>query len=89
MSRAISEKLRALVAKRAQHSCEYCRIHEGDLVFSAQVDHIISVKHGGPTGAANLAYSCLICNVNKGSDIATVLLPDTNPVRFFNPRLDN
>ena len=88
MSRTIPEKLRALIAHRAGYACEYCLMQEKDLVLSAQVDHIISIKHDGPTESENLAYSCLICNTNKGSDIATVLLPDTQLMRFFNPRKD-
>lgn len=88
MSRTIPEKLRASVARRAGYCCEYCLMHEDDLVLSAQIDHIISIKHEGPTEPGNLAYSCLICNTNKGSDIATVFLPDEKLVRFFNPRKD-
>lgn len=88
MSRSISEKLRAFVALRAGYVCEYCLMHENDLVLGAQIDHIISIKHEGPSDPENLAYSCLICNVNKGSDIATILLPDDKLIRFFNPRKD-
>ncbi|MFQ5652963.1 MAG: HNH endonuclease [bacterium] len=36
-------------------------IHEEDTFFHCQVDHIISLKHGGPTDADNLAYACVIC----------------------------
>lgn len=86
--RSISEKLRAFVARRAAHRCEYCLMHEDDLVLSAHIDHILSVKHHGATEPDNLAYSCLVCNANKGSDIATVLLPDRELVRFFSPRID-
>jgi len=52
------------------------------------VDHIISEKHGGPTEEANLAYACLICNRNKGSDIASLLPGATTLVQFFSPRTD-
>ncbi|MFN4255917.1 MAG: HNH endonuclease [Saprospiraceae bacterium] len=88
MSRFIPDKMRAFVAERADHICEYCLIHEDDLVFSGQIDHIISLKHGGPTHPDNLAYSCIICNGNKGSDVGSVLLPLQVFVRFFNPRSD-
>ena len=40
------------------------------------------------SGSDNLAYACPICNINKGSDIATVLSDIRLPVRFYNPRLD-
>ena len=65
----ISVALRRTVAKRANRLCEYCLIHEDDTYFGCQVDHIISEKHDGPTDESNLAYACLYCNRNKGSDI--------------------
>ncbi|WP_409014616.1 HNH endonuclease [Emticicia sp. 21SJ11W-3] len=89
MSRYISEALRNKVAKRALFRCEYCRIHSGNSFFVFHIDHIVSLKHGGPTTAENLAYTCQICNNNKGSDIATFLEEPNIPVRFFNPRIDN
>ncbi len=88
MSRNIPEKLKSLVAKRAGHACEYCLVHQDDLIFGCQIDHILSIKHGGKTLPDNLAYSCLVDNVNKGSDLGTVLLPGKKPIRFFNPRTD-
>jgi len=88
MSRSTPEKIRLAVAERAGFRCEYCLIHESDLVVGAHIDHIISIKHGGSSTLQNLAYSCLICNVNKGSDVATMLLPSEKLVRFFNPRKD-
>ncbi|MCF8246123.1 MAG: HNH endonuclease [Saprospiraceae bacterium] len=88
MSRNIPEKLRVMVANRADHVCEYCLMHQDDLVFGCQIDHILSLKHGGETLPENLAYSCLTDNINKGSDIGTVLLPDRKLTRFFNPRED-
>jgi hypothetical protein len=37
----------------------------------------------------NLAFSCAICNGNKGSDIGTILNKKDVFVRFFDPRTDN
>ena len=51
-----------------------------------QLEHIISLKHGGKTLLENLAYACPICNSNKGADIGTVLEDEDTMVRFFNPR---
>lgn len=80
--------LRRRVVARANRVCEYCLIHEDDTFFGCEVDHIISQKHGGPTEEDNLALACLICNRNKGSDIAS-LSPETGElVRLFNPRTD-
>ena len=84
----IRVSLRRLVAARADNLCEYCLLHEDDMLFGCEVDHIISEKHGGLTQEENLAYACFSCNRNKGSDIAS-LIPDTQRlVRFFAPRQD-
>ena len=88
MSSYVSDDLRELVAAGAGRLCEYCLIHKEDTFFQCQVDHIVSVKHGGQTEAENLAYACAICNRNKGSDVGSVLLPSRKFTRFFNPRAD-
>ena len=69
----ISESLRRLVTTRACGICEYCLIHEDDTFFGCEIDHIISLKHGGETVESNLAYACLACNRHKGTDIGSVL----------------
>jgi len=88
MSRGISKNLRYLVASRAGYICEYCHIKEDESFFSLEIDHIISLKHQGSTTSDNLAFSCYPCNNNKGSDIGTVLLPERDFIRLFNPRED-
>jgi hypothetical protein len=84
----VGEELRRLVAARAEHICEYCLIHEDDTFLGCEVDHIISVKHGGPTVADNLTYACAFCNRQKGSDIGSILWRTGEFIRFFNPRTD-
>ncbi len=81
--------LRQFVRTRAKSLCEYCLIREEDTYFGCQVDHIISEKHGGSTQEDNLAYACLYCNRNKGSDIGSILWQPRRFCRFFNPRLDH
>ncbi len=88
MSRYISEDLRNLVVARAEYLCEYCLIHEDDTFFGCHIDHVISVKHGGPTEPDNLAYACAFCNRQKGSDIGSILWQTGEFIRFFNPRTD-
>lgn len=88
MSSYISEYLRRLIAARAEYLCEYCLVHEDDMLFGCEVDHIISVKHNGPTEADNLAYACAFCNRQKGSDIGSILWRTGEFIRFFNPRID-
>ena len=50
MSIYVSEELRQFVAARAQYLCEYCLIHEEDTYVGCQIDHIVSLKHGGDRG---------------------------------------
>ena len=88
MTSPVSEQLRRLVRSRAQRVCEYCLIHEDDTFFGCEVDHIISQKHGGPTEPDNLAYACLPCNRQKGSDVASIHWPTGEIVRLFHPRRD-
>lgn len=88
MRRKISKRLRELVAQRAGYRCEYCLIHESDTFYGCQLEHIISLKHGGTNDPDNLAYACAFCNYAKGTDIATFLDDTDHPVRLFNPRRD-
>lgn len=84
----IRAELRRLVIARAEHLCEYCLLHEDDMLFGGEVDHIISEKHGGLTRADNLAYACFSCNRSKGSDIGSLTPTAGKLVRFFAPRRD-
>ncbi len=88
MSRTyISRELRRLVAQRANDTCEYCLISKDDS-GGCHVDHIISLKHGGETTPENLAYACMYCNLNKGTDLGSIIWRSGELVRFFNPRCD-
>lgn len=88
MSRYIADSIRQAVAERADDRCEYCQTHRDDAFYSFQIDHIISLKHGGETSLDNLAFSCFPCNLNKSSDVGTILLPQQIFIRLFNPRTD-
>lgn len=87
MARWISAELRQTVADRAKQLCEYCLIAEADTFYGCEVDHIISLKHGGTTAPDNLAYACALCNRAKGSDIGSIVTSGEF-TRFFNPRTD-
>jgi 5-methylcytosine-specific restriction endonuclease McrA len=78
--------LQQVVWQRAQHRCEYCQFPADISLLPFQIDHIIAVKHGGPTTAENLALSCERCNSHKGPNIAGYL--EGNHVPLFNPRKD-
>lgn len=88
MSSYIADSLKKQVIDRANYRCEYCLQPDLFAYISHQIDHIISIKHGGENNLDNLAYACFQCNVNKGSDIGTVLLPDRTLIRLYNPRID-
>jgi hypothetical protein len=84
----IPAALRREVRDRAQSRCEYCLYPEAFAFVSYCIDHIISEKHGGKTVSENLAYSCADCNLQKGSDLASLDPTDGALVRLFNPRVD-
>src|SRR5580658_8581254 len=89
MAGEITEALRRLVSGRAGHLCEYCLVHESDLYHGCEVDHVISLKHGGLTVPENLALACFHCNRHKGTDIASLSARTGGVVRFYNPRTDS
>lgn len=87
MARLISAELRQTIAARASLLCEYCCIAEADTFYGCEVDHIISLKHGGSSEPDNLAYACALCNRAKGSDVGSISTSG-ELTRFFNPRTD-
>jgi hypothetical protein len=88
MTHYINYDLRQQVAQRANFICEYCLLHDDESHFGSEVDHIISLKHGGVTEFVNLAYACLRCNRRKGTDLGSINWQTGQLVRFFNPRAD-
>jgi len=88
MSQRVSAVLRRIVQVRASGKCEYCLVHEQDSHFSHPPDHIVAQKHRGPTNDTNLAWACYLCNLLKGSDIASIDIESGQMVRLFNPRSD-
>jgi hypothetical protein len=84
----LSAGVRQLVAARAHYLCEYCLIAEDDTFIGCEVDHIISLKHGGSSEAENLAYACFFCNRQKGSNIGSISRQSGEFIRFFHPRTD-
>ena len=88
MNRPVSVRLRRLIIQRAHGICEYCLIHQADACFSFHIDHIVSRKQRGPTTSANLALSCLRCNVAKGTDPGAFIGRPPRLVRLYHPRQD-
>lgn len=84
----ISITTRLYVAERANEKCEYCRTLDQVSLHSFHVDHIIAIKHDGTDDMSNLAWSCLSCNLHKGSDVASYDRETGKLNPFFNPRND-
>jgi hypothetical protein len=82
------EAVRKLVESRACRKCEYCLLHRTDAGLPHQIDHVISRKHGGSSEPDNLAFACYLCNLYKGSDIASIHPRTRELVRLFHPRQD-
>ncbi len=78
--------LRRLVSERAAGRCEYCLVHEDDVLLPHQPDHIIAEQHGGETLAENLALACIHCNRRKGPNIASLDSVSGLLTPLFNPR---
>lgn len=89
MSRYISAKHRKYVQERANNTCEYCKVPDMFSFIGYEIDHIISIKHGGVNEVENLAWACALRNMFKGTDVGTLLPPANEFVRLFNPRIDD
>ena len=86
--RYIPAALRLQISKRASGRCEYCLVHEDDVIAPHEPDHITAGQHGGSTSDENLAYACFHCNRFKGTNLASID-PETRQKTFlFNPRRD-
>jgi hypothetical protein len=86
MNEEIPILLRESIRIRAHRRCEYCLLHEEDSWETHQPDHIFARKHRGLTVAENLAWTCAVCNRQKGSDIASFDIGTERIVRLFHPR---
>ncbi len=88
MSNLVPPDVRRLVTERADYHCEYCLIAEADSFAPHQVDRVIALKHRGSSVLENLAYSCAVCNMHKGSDVTSYDPESDRVVRLFHPRRD-
>ncbi len=83
----MDELLRQAVRSRAGNRCEYCHLPEAHVVTPYQVEHVIARQHAGSGSLANLAYSCLRCNLHKGPNLAGIDPVTKKLTGLFNPRL--
>ena len=86
MSSRPSAEMRRRVILRSGNRCEYCLIHQDDAIAAHQIDHVIAEKHEGATTLDNLAYSCILCNLRKGSDLSSIDPESKKITNLFNPR---
>jgi hypothetical protein len=78
--------LQEFVWRRAGGRCDYCQVSPQDLELPFEIDHVIAVKHGGPTRASNLCLACFAYNHYKGSNISGFDGATNGIVPLFNPR---
>jgi HNH endonuclease len=83
---SIPERLRRQVQEHAQGRCEYCLIHEADMYYPHEPDHVIAEQYGGPTSLDNLAWACFYNTRFKGLDLASVDPTSHKVVFLFHPR---
>lgn len=86
MPPAVSDRLRAQVARRARYRCEYCGLPERFAGHRHEVDHVVPRQHGGVTDLANLAFACLRCNRCKGPNVGSYDDENGDLVPLFHPR---
>jgi hypothetical protein len=85
----MDESVRQFVRNRAEHRCEYCRLLQRHLPFSAfQIEHVRPRKHGGSDEPENLALACERCNAFKGPNLTGVDPQTQQVVQLFDPRRD-
>lgn len=82
----LSSETRQHVYERAGGRCEYCLVLELEGYLPHQIDHIIPRQHRGTDNLDNLALSCVICNRNKGPNLASLDPLTDKLTAFFNLR---
>ena len=85
----VSAKQRRRIIEQAGGCCEYCRIAANDRLVGFEIDHIVSLKHGGDDVDKNLCLACVPCNRSKGANVAAIDPLTDEATRLFNPRQQN
>ena len=86
----VSKDVRIYVLQRASFRCEYCHRPLRYGISKFHVDHIVPVeRHLGSEGVENLASSCITCNTNKSSDVASYDANIFELAPLYNPRTQN
>jgi hypothetical protein len=85
MTLPLSADARREVARRAGHSCSYCRSREAVVGASFTLDHIIPQALGGSDALDNLCLACWDCNRLKHIHITGIDSQTGERVPLFNP----
>ena len=79
---SFNQKVRQTIQLRAESRCEYCHIPDVVTSHTYHIDHIIAIKHDGSDELSNLAWSCLHCNLHKGTDVASSVASQKDDLRI-------
>ena len=82
----MNRDLIAFVQRRAESTCEYCRLPQKYDPLTFEVDHVTAIIHGGTDAAGNLALSCFPCNRHKGPNLTGIDPITRKTVKLFHPR---
>ena len=82
------KRLQDRVWRRAQDTCEYCRMPSRFYRTPFHIDHIVARQHGGATTSDNLALACLHCDLHKGTNLARIDPHTGLLTRLYHPRHD-
>jgi 5-methylcytosine-specific restriction endonuclease McrA len=85
----IDETLRQIVRRRAGDRCEYCRLPQHAVDGRFHVEHLVARQHWENDDPLNLALACARCNLQKGTNLASVDPVNGSVVPLFNPRTDS
>lgn len=85
----IPQWMRREAARRANNTCEYCRLQQALCPEEFEIDHVMPRAAGGPTELANLCLACPVCNNAKRSQVTGVDPVTGRRTRLFNPRGDH
>ena len=81
--------LRAFVRRRAGDRCEFCRLPQHAVDGRFHVEHIVAQQHRQDDRPGNLPLACARCNLQKGTNLASVDPVTGAVVPIFHPRTDN
>ena len=82
----MDEQTRQFARRRAGDRCEYCHLPQHGHEERFPVDHVRPSKHARDDLVANLAFSCLRCNLFKESNLSGIDPTDRRIVELFDPR---